>query len=220
MNRHRFLALALGMLMVCISAAAENRQQRADSPHEIRVGWGDQLFETLAWNKPSYIITNMSADTKFAYKEHYRYTQHVFVEYQYRMKKWFGIGCMLDNSAFLWDEVVRNGQGTELSRDKRCYAMNTVAMLTNRFTYLHKDHFNLYSGFGLGIDVNSGTEKDGLGRNAVLSPAINLTLLGASVNYDNFFATVEYGGMTAASHIQYVYMLKSRMFSVGVGVRF
>lgn len=208
------------MLMVCISAAAENRQQRADSPHEIRVGWGDQLFETLMWNKPAYIISNMPIDVRYTYNEHYRYTQHAFVEYQYRMKKWFGIGCMLDNSAFIWDEVVRNGAGAEVSRDKRHYAMNTVLMVTNRFTYFNREHFNLYSGIGIGFDVNSGTEKDGLGRYAVVSPAVNFTVIGASVNYDRYFATVEYGGMSAVRHMQYVYMLKSRMFSAGIGIRF
>ncbi|MBO5901991.1 MAG: hypothetical protein J6Q36_06225, partial [Alistipes sp.] len=52
-------------------------------PHQLRIGWGDQLFETLAWyDQPHSTLYPESYIGQ--YEERYRYAQHWFAEYQYR----------------------------------------------------------------------------------------------------------------------------------------
>ena len=78
------------------------------NPHEFRIGWGDQLFETLVWyNQPHSTLYPESYVGQ--YEERYRYTQHWFAEYQYRVRYWFNVGAMVDYSGVVWDKVQRNG---------------------------------------------------------------------------------------------------------------
>lgn len=213
------------LILLCLSAFAfslnaETPQQRSQWRHEVRLGWGDQMFEMVAWQNPQYIINNMPEDLLFSYKENYRYTQHIFGEYQYRYNGWLGFGGMMDVSSFIWDNTVRNGKGTEVSRDKFQSATNIVLMPTVRFSYFNREYFSLYSGLGIGLDINTGSEKDGWGRNTAVSSAVNLTLIGLSFNYEQWFAAAEFGGMFAMNGANYVYLLASRMVSVSVGMRF
>lgn len=206
-----------------ISAAslrAETAQQRSQWRHEVRIGWGDQMFEKKAWQNPQYIINNMPNNVFFDYKENYRYNQHIFGEYQYRSNKWLSFGGMLDVSSFTWDNTVRNGAGSETHRVKNQIAANIVLMPTVRFSYCNIKYFSVYSGVGLGIDINTGSEMNGYGEKTVVSSAFNLTLVGAALNYDRWFASAEFGGMFALNGANYIYMLASRMISVSVGIRF
>ena len=100
-------ALACGM-------SAENRWGVIDRPHEIRVGWGDQLFETLMWHKPNAVITSMPTTWQKTYKEDFVYSQHIWVEYHYRFKYWISFGGMIDCSGVQWDDVIR-GRRTNIS---------------------------------------------------------------------------------------------------------
>ena len=60
-------------------------QKCRENPHEIRIGWGDQLFETLAWyDQPHSTLYPESYIGQ--YEEQYRYLQHWFAEYQYRVR--------------------------------------------------------------------------------------------------------------------------------------
>ena len=54
--------------------------------NEIRVGWGDQLFESLMWHNPTSITTTMPEAWSQTYHENYRHHQHLWAEYQYRFK--------------------------------------------------------------------------------------------------------------------------------------
>lgn len=199
---------------------AETPAERSERKHEIRIGWGDQMFESVIWHNPQYIINNMPETSTYTYKERYRYTQHLFAEYQYRFNKWFGLGGTLDVSACLWDKTHRNGKGDLVDVAKNQNFINIVLMPTVRFSYCNKPHFNMYSGLGVGLDINTGTELDGYGRRTAYAPAFNLTVVGASFNYQQWFASVELGAMAALRGMDYVYMLGSRLVSVSVGMRF
>ena len=215
--------LLLLFTLACLlttTIAAETRVDRVIMPHEIRVGWGDMLFETLMWHNPQAIISTMPEDWTRTYQEDYRYHQHLFLEYQYRPNYWLSIGAMIDLGEVGWDQVERNGKGAELSRDPNHYFYNISVMPTVRFTYFRHEYVNLYSGLGLGVCVNGGTETNNKGQHTEVGAAINLTVLGLSANYKRWFAAVEFGGLYGLQNANKIYMAGSRMFTASVGARF
>ena len=163
---------------------SETKWDHVNRRNEIRIGWGDQLFESLVWHH------------------------------------WFSLGAMVDMSEVGWDIVTRNGQGTELARDKKNYFYNLVIMPTVRFTYFHHPNVNIYSGLGIGMDINGGTEVDGKGRHTALGAAVNFTLVGVSANYDRWFCAFDLGGMYALKNANAIYMASSRIMNVSIGARF
>ena len=197
----------------------ERRRICKENPHEVRIGWGDQLFETLVWyNQPHSTLYPESYIGQ--YEEEYRYVQHWFAEYQYRVRYWFNVGAMVDYSGVVWDKVRRNGAGEEVSRDEDCNFHNIAIMFTTRFTYMHSKYVSLYSGLGLGLNINTGSELDYHHRKTALAPALNLTVLGMSVGNEKWFGAVEFGGLYSLLNMHEVYLAGSRMFTLSVGCRF
>ena len=220
MEIRRIITVFMLFCVTGFSLFAETKEDRQYMPHELRVGWGDQLFESLVWHNPTSIVTTMPESSTFEYKERYRHNQHLWLEYQYRFNYWFSLGGMFDMSEVGWDKVTRDGKGKELARDKRNYFYNAVIMPTVRFTYFHHENVNIYSGLGIGLDINGGTETDGRGKHTALGTAVNLTLVGISANYKRYFVAFDYGGMYALKNANAIYMLKSRMFNLSIGARF
>lgn len=221
MKRHLYILI---LLLLPLAAAAESKQMRDSLRHEVRIGWGDQLFETLVWHAPQVVTIIPSTpyfdplDYRESRKENYRYTQHLFAEYHYRWNKWLSFGGLFDASAVLWDNVVRNGKGAEVSRDPNQHFYNLVIMPTVRFTYLWHPYVSLYSGVGLGMDINGGTEIDAMGRQTVVGAALNITALALSVNYQRYFVSIEWGGMYAFENPKTLFMVSSRIFTASFGV--
>ena len=199
---------------------AEDNDHRITHPHMLRIGWGDQQFEYLVFHASPKSLTTMPATYSANYNEHFRYSQHWFIEYQNRPNRWFSYGGLVDGSGVVWDVVTRNGQGDELKRDKNHSLYNIVVMPTVYFTYFHHPNVSLYSGLGVGLDISGGTETDYKGRHTVVAPALNLTLIGVSAGYKNWFATFELGAMAALNGGQNIYMLGSRLMSVSTGLTF
>lgn len=216
----RKIVILMALLAIAMGAGAENKWAYLNMRHEVRVGWGDQLFESLMWHNPLYRVRTMPASYRQLYHEDYHHDQHIWAEYQYRYKGWFSFGGMADISFVHWDDVMRNGLGEELSRDKGHYFYNLVIMPTIRFTYYHHEYVNLYSGLGVGMDINGGTERDSRGRRTVVGGAVNLTVFGISANYNRWFWTVDFGGMFALRDANTIFMAGSRIINVGLGARF
>lgn len=214
-----FLGITL-LCAGCLSVFSEDRFAYLNMRNEVRIGWGDQLFESLVWHNPTSITTTMPASATYQYKERYRHHQHIWAEYQYRFYHWFSLGGMLDISEVGWDLVTRNGQGAELARNSNNYFYNLVIMPTIRFTYFHHEYVNIYSGLGIGVDINGGTELDGNGRKTAAGAAVNFTLVGVSANYKRWFCAFDFGGMYALKNANAIYMLKSRMLNFSIGARF
>lgn len=212
--------LLLALCCLSMGVAAENKWDHINRRHEIRIGWGDQLFETLMWHKPTNITTTLPATWQKTYHENYSYNQHLWLEYQYRVTHWFSVGGMIDMSEVDWTDVVRNGKGAEVSRQPGHYFYNTVIMPTVRFTYFFHDNVNIYSGLGFGMDINGGTETNAKGRYTDVGAAINITVIGVSANYDRWFWMVDFGGMYALKNTNTIFMASSRIINVGLGVRF
>ena len=211
------------LIVLCclsLSAISEERWAYIQMQNELRIGWGDQLFESLMWHNPTSIATTMPTDWRRTYHEDYRHMQHLWIEYQWRFYEWLSFGAMMDGSGVDWFDVTRNGAGTEIDRSGRKYFYNLVFMPTVRFTYFFHEYVNIYSGVGLGLDINGGTELDAKGKNTAVGAALNITALGISANYDRWFMAVEFGGMTALQNMNVIYMAASRMISCSIGARF
>lgn len=206
--------------MLALPLMAETTIDRLFWKHEVRIGWGDQLFESLMWHNPNYRVVAMPAGYTQRYAENYHYDQHLWFEYQYRLNRWFSFGCMADASEVHWDHVWRDGQGVEKQRESGHFFYNLVLMPTIRFTYFHHPNVNLYSGLGLGLDINGGSEEDAKGKKTAVGAAVNVTVFGVSANYDRWFWTVDFGGLSAMQNANTVYLLCSRMINVGFGARF
>ena len=205
---------------IAVVGFAENKWTHITQRNELRIGWGDQLFESLIWHNPTSIITTMPDLYQQVYKENYSYNQHVWMEDQWRFTHWFSLGAMVDFSHVGWDEVTRNGKGAELNRKENQFFYNAVIMPTIRFTYFHHENVNFYSGLGVGLDINGGTETNALGNHTDVGAAINLTVFGISANYQRWFWTVDCGGLYALKNMNTIFLMSSRIVNVGMGVRF
>lgn len=205
---------------IAVVGSAENKWTHITQRNELRIGWGDQLFESLIWHNPTSIITTMPDSYQQVYKENYSYNQHVWMEYQWRFTHWFSLGAMVDFSHVGWDEVTRNGKGAELNRKEEQFFYNAVIMPTIRFTYFHHENVNFYSGLGIGLDINGGTETNAHGNHTDVGAAINLTVFGISANYQLWFWTVDCGGLYALKNMNTIFLMSSRIVNVGMGVRF
>lgn len=93
-------------------------------PHQVRVGWGDMLFESLAFPKAGHDRGGKG------------YTGHFFAGYQYQLTRVVSLGGQIDF------------EGIYMS-DMNNY--NLVFMPTVRFTYLRSDWVELHSGVGVGL---------------------------------------------------------------------
>ncbi len=161
--------------------------------HEVRVGWGDMLYE-------SAVFFNSSE------KRDYRYTGHIFGEYQYRFNNWLSAGLQLD-----WEKVGWN---------RNEYFTNFCILPDIRFTYFRKNRFTIYSGLSLGLCVNGGTEVNYKGHRTECAPALGLTLVGGTFSLSNWFCALELGGLNALNGKNEVYLAASRIFSISIGYRF
>jgi hypothetical protein len=188
------------------------------NPHEIRIGWGDQSFETLIWYDPGH-TTMMPPSYQATYNEHFRYTQHIFAEYLYNVSYRYCFGLIVDYSGVLWDEVLRDGTGLELHRDPNHSFHNIAIVPEVRFSYLHTEYVSCYSSLGVGLNINTGTELDYKKRQTTLAPVVNISLFGFRVGKDRWYGAIEIGGMISLLNTNEVYMLGSRIFTASIGVR-
>ena len=85
---------------------------------------------------------------------------------------------------------------------------------------MHSKYVELYSGLGAGVNINTGSELDYRDRKTAVAPVFSLTVLGMSVGNEQWFGSVEFGGLYSLMNIQEVYMAGSRMFTLSVGYRF
>ena len=187
-------------------------------PHHLRVGWGDQLFETLMWRDLGH-YTYLPKDYEAKYDENFRYTQHWFVEYLYRLNYRYSFGLLMDYSGVVWDNVLRNGKGEEVGRETNKAFHNIAFVPMVRFSYCRYEYVSLYSAIGAGLNLNTGTEVDYKGRKTAVAPAINITLLGVCAGKGRWYGALEVGGMLSFNSAEEVYMLGSRIMTASVGVR-
>ena len=204
------------LLVVCLLAAALVATAQPASEftrrHQVRIGWGDALFETLTFaNTKPHIYPNPQAlPETFSIKEQFNSacTGHFFFEYGYRINPLVRVGGQVDAEGIFWEEgnFDRNHKLVGTSTKVRNY--NIVVMPTVRLEYLHKRVTTLYSGAGAGmlvaLDNAGGCE---------LSPALNLNLVGIQLGWGHWSGSIDLGLMLALSGGNKIYMLGSRLVS-------
>ena len=109
------------LLLFCLIATSP---APAQNPHKVRIGWGDMLFESMAFREASPALGGKG------------FTGHIFAEYQYDASKVVSVGGQVDFEGIF-------------TADMNNY--NLVIMPTVRFTYLRKPWVELYSGLGAGL---------------------------------------------------------------------
>lgn len=213
--------ILLCLISVPIARAGDCGPQSDRNPvHELSLGVGDQLFENLVWQNPQFIVDNMGDDWSSVYRERYRYSQHWFFDYYYNMSERLALGVRADFSACLWDEVLRSGSGSEISREADCFFMNISLLPKARWSWYHSPALLVYSALGIGLNINTGTEADAYGKKTACGLAADLTLAGVQYSFSHWYAFGELGGLTSLKDKNTIYMLGSRIISLGVGLKF
>lgn len=175
-------AVLLTVSLVC-SAAEPPEGMR----HLVRVGWGDMLFETLAF-QPDFDRSRLG------------YTGHIFAEYQYRFTQVVSFGGQFDAEGIFWTQ-----------EDKRVRNSNFIIMPTVRFTWFEREYVSLYSGVGLGLLLsadNAPTVK--------AAPVFNPNFIGVQAGKGHWSGSFELGGLLSLTGLNTIYLVGSRIFSVSV----
>ena len=218
------LTLAAAALLPILPASA-HKTDSLRTGHSIRLSVGDQFFESLVWQNPQKIVSNMPESYKETYKENYRYTCHWGLEYQWRANSWFSVGALVDGSACFWDDVTRNGAGVEMSRTKNRVFANLTIMPTLRFDWFTvpvADNMSvgMYTGLGVGLNLNGGTEYDPWGKRVVAGLAVDLRLISLEYSIGHWGVSLELGGLTALKDKNTIFMAVSKMIDLGVSYKF
>ena len=208
------------MSLAFIVSMAETTEERLERRHEVSVQIGDMLMETMTWqNQPHGNYTGVGNEySRFQEDTNYRYTPHLGVGYQYRINKWLGVGMQIDFQHTSWDRLWFNNKNQEVDRSKENF-YNLCFLPTARFTYLRTKYVNLFSSIGLGLDINGGSEDDGMGHKTVATLAFNVGAIGVSANYGQWFASFELGCLCAFTNPNMIYMAGSRLFTLAIGYR-
>lgn len=211
------------IILLALSATlftyAETVEERATRKSEIRLLVGDMLWESLIWHNAPHANYTGFPDRDYIENNHYGWTPHLGLEYQYRWNDWLSFGAQVDYQQTVWKTQHYNNQNTLTASESQTF-YNISILPTVRFTYYHHPYVNLYSSIGIGIDINGGTEKDIYGKTTACGVALDIAVLGISAGKDRWFGTIEFGGLSAMKNKATIYMLASRIVTVGVGVRF
>ena len=182
----------LSLLLLCIPLAAFAGVPEGTSRHQVRIGWGDMLFESLVFHPGTSLSEVQKTDFAF--------TGHIFGEYQYRLSKAISLGAQVDFEGIFWKE-----DGAPVNN------YNLIAMPTLRVIYLERPWFSLYSSVGFGAILafdNAGGKE--------FAPAGNLNLISFQVGKGHWSGTFGIGALNAIKNANRVYMVGSRLFSISL----
>jgi len=191
----RLVAIILALAVFPAALLAQNGVT-AIPKHEFRVGWGGMGFEKAAFR-------NSQTNTD------YHHIGHFFAGYRYNFNSWLSAGMDADYSTVNWKVKGQGGHNYS----------NITLLPSARFTYYRKGILTMYSGLGIGMNINTGTEIDYKGRKTITAWAFNPVLYGVSINWRNFFASVDLSPLISMNSKQEIFMLCSRFISISIGYR-
>ena len=174
--------------------------------HQVRAGWGDMLFETLAFHPGRSTTGNRTSD--------FGYTGHIFGEYSYRFTDVVSVGFQVDFQGIFWMETPCDINRDPIGPSTQSRNYDLCLLPNVQFTYMRKEWVELYSGVGLGLMLAFDNA-----HNLEAAPALNLNLFGARFGHGNWWGAVELGGLSALRNANAIYMFGSRIISVSVGYR-
>ena len=179
------LLLSLGILLPARAVTPPQGQR-----HLVRAGWGDSLFESLAFHE--------NQD-----QTHFAYTGHFFADYQYNLTRVVSMGAQADIQGIFWTE-----------NNVRSRNYDVTLMPTVRFTWLHTDWVRLYSGLGAGV-LFAFDNAGGLD----VAPAVDIQTIGVQIGKTPWCGSIDFGFLSALKNAHYIYMFGSRLVSVSVNYR-
>ena len=194
------LLLLLGSSLLCQAARPDRIPQ---TRHQLRLGWGDMLFETMAFH-PGY-AQNGTRTSDFGY------TGHFFAEYRYHLTRVVSLGLQGDMEGIFWQETPCNAMRTPIGPSVPSRNYNATLLPNVRFTFLDTPWVDLYAGLGIGALLAFDNWKQ-----FELAPAVNLNLLGIQVGKGPWSGSLELGALSALKGASEVFMVGSRLFSVSI----
>ena len=201
------------LLFLCVAAPVFGAQP-PEGRHTLRLGWGDMLFETLAFHSsvrgtygaPESLPVNFFRTETYDYG----YTGHFFAEYSYRFTQVVSVGFQADAEGIFWKEGDFDRYHQPLIPATNVRNWDVVLMPTVRFTYLNRPMVRLYSGLGAGSILafnNAGEFRAGF--------ALNLNWIGIEIGKGHWGGTVELGMLNSLSDVYHLYQVGSRLISFG-----
>lgn len=199
-------------LLACLQivAAAGNPPTR----HSVRLGWGDMLFETLAFHASApgtFDSASLPAGFRSTGTFGHGYTGHIFADYMYSFTDVVSAGVQTDFEGIFWKKGVRDASGTLIGEPTKVNNYNLCILPSVRFTFFRSEWVDIYSGLSIGLLMAFDNQKQ-----FELAPAFNLNLVGMKVGKGQWSGTAEIGLLNALKGANDVYMFASRLFSVGV----
>ena len=192
--------LLLGTSLLCRAAGPGNAPQ---TRHQLRLGWGDMLFETMAFH--AGYAQNGTRTSDFGY------TGHCFAEYRYSFTKVVSVGIQADMEGIFWKETPCDAMRTPVGDPVSSRNYNATLLPNVRFTFLDTPWVDLYAGLGIGALFAFDNRKQ-----FETAPAVNLNLLGVQVGKGPWSGSLELGALTALKNDNKVYMVGSRLVSVSI----
>ena len=230
MKRVLFLLAALLPLI----ATAETKEQRLESRHELRIGIGDPIIASAfnptwdwgsdrgydlwakSWGKDVSEAHDILKNGRYHVQRGKRHVLgNIFLEYQYRINPYIGVGLKTNMVHYWKDWDVYNGyneyKGKTTSGE---FYMDFVPMA--RFTFLHKEYVNLYAAAGMGFAMmcNYNYPPD-ISDMAVKFEA---TLFGISSGKNGFFGAVEVFDLSLCTSSWF--FLPTQFVTASIGYRF
>ena len=201
---NKLLILLIG-LTACTAAMAKE----PDGRHQVRIGWGDMMFETFAFREsPKFTVGDRRHDVSF--------TGHIFAGYRYALNKVTSVGVQADVEGIFWKETK---YGTDYKPAGPTYNIrnyNLAILPEVTFTYFRSEWVRLHSGVALGVNIAFDNHS---GR-VEAAPALNLNAFGVEVGKGNFYGCLDIGALSAMNSNGTIYMLGSRLLSVSLNYRF
>lgn len=220
------------LLVLPLLAMAENKENRENNRHELRIGIGDALLGQLGFSgfyyepamegdvppapldgTPTEELHNQLIHQNKSYDPQ-RLLPHFFLGYQYRFNSWFGLGFQMDMTGITQKGIIRDGYGQTFGTCKQnSFQMALIPEV--RFTYFHREHVNLYSAVGLGVAMDLTNVPD-YGMESEWSPALSGTLLGVTWGGEHWFGAAELGYLFEPP----MGVLAHKLLSLSFGYRF
>ena len=231
MRRLTKIHITILALVLCVPMLlAETKEQRTASPHELRIGIGDPIISNYldnwywpggegylwrqTWGKTPEEADAILRDARISQRRGKTHILgHFFLEYQYRLTPYVGVGLNTDFYKIWTDYDVLNGYRDKVGEYTFGYLyMDFVPRA--RFTFLHKQYVNLYASAGVGFAMYTSYD----GKYFECAPKFEATLLGVSIGENGFFGTVEFLNIGFTTPMVGIY--PTQFFTASIGYRF
>lgn len=193
--------------LICMAAPPQSK-------HSVRIGWGDMLFETLVFHEsaphkydPSKLPDNYANRSTYDYG----FTGHIFVDYMYSLNKVTSVGMQTDFEGVFWKEAIMDKYNKPIGAVKNINNFNVTLLPTVRFTFFRRDMIRMYASVGAGALLAFDNQKQ-----FEVVPALNLNFFSVEWGSGPFSGTVELGMLNALAGGNKIYMVGSRLVSVGL----